>query len=149
MAFERLEGDKTKLDGASMNTALGKRFNENLAAEVRLGFGIMGDTDEVDEGSIEFKVGYTTGAYAKIGRNITRAFHPYALLGYTHMEVELSEDGIDKEEDINGLTYGVGMDFNLGKSTAINAEISRFDDEYNGEDVQYERITLGLVKRFK
>ena len=116
-----LKNNENRFDDVSpttVNVLLGRKFNDNISAEVRLGIGVEGDTsDSGDRSEIDNSLGY----YIKAGSHLRENIYPYIVFGRT--EATFEQDDIRAE--IQDTSYGIGVDFHLSNST-ITVEYMRY-----------------------
>ena len=136
---------ETKL--TALNARLGKHYGEYFAAEVRLGVGLGDDVIQIDGvdtiANLEIRDMY--GIYARAGARIAERFYPYALIGYSHANLEGSLDQFTAEGDFGGVSYGIGLDVQIKRDLSANLEyISYFD--FLG--LELSGFSLGLSRAF-
>lgn len=107
---------------------LGQSITENIAMEVRLGFGVK-DDDEI-------KIESLVGSYVRIGMEVDN-FSPHLLLGYTNVSLD-SRFGSEDDSDVS---YGVGIDFGLSDDWDLNVEYMKYFDK---DDVSFDTLSLGF-----
>lgn len=120
----------------------GVQFNENLAAEVRIGTGIQ--DDRVDGTKVELEDMY--GIYLKAGLPTTVGLYPYALLGATHAKIKLSNNGLHSSTSDSDISYGLGIEYEINYAATAGLEWANLYDK-NGDTIT--GVTLGLNFRFQ
>lgn len=116
---------------------IGGYVNEYLAAEGRLGIGVVGDTIE----GIDVDLNYLVGAYVRAGAPLSNnTIFPYVLLGFTKIEAEASGAGVSLDEDETDASLGVGLDMQLGK-LPVSIEYVEYVDK---NLVSFSGFTVGL-----
>jgi outer membrane immunogenic protein len=139
--------EKMLNESASLNAAVvkfGTKFNDNFAAEARVGFGVGDDTVNVFGTDAKIKLNHFYGAYVKGGIAATEMFYPYAVLGYTRGELKASVAGQSATETESDFSYGVGMDFNFTGFT-LNLEYQNYFDK---NTAKVDGISIGFTKSF-
>ena len=120
---------------------LGTEFSENFSGEVRLGTGI--DDDKVNGYKVELDHLY--GAYVRGGIPVGSVFYPYAIVGFTHVELERSNRFGSRKYSGNDVSFGVGTDIHLSPNTDLNVEYMSY---YDKKDVSLDGFAVGVTYRF-
>ena len=131
----------------ALNTRLGKHYGEYFAAEIRLGVGLGDDVIEIDgEDSIaNLEIRDMYGIYARAGARIAERFYPYALIGYSHANLEGSIDEFTSEGDFGGVSYGIGLDVEIKRDLSANIEYINYFDSLG---LELSGFSVGLAKAF-
>lgn len=124
---------------------IGNQFNENFAAEVRLGTGLSDDTVTFAGAPITFKVDNFVGVYAKGIIPITSWFAPYAMVGYTHGKLTGKTRGLSMSTSASDFSYGAGVDFPIAKHVSLNFEVARL---FAGDGYKVNAISAGVAYKF-
>jgi len=136
---------ETKL--TALNARLGKHYGEYFAAEVRLGVGLGDDVMQIDGvdtiANLEIRDMY--GIYARAGARIAERFYPYALIGYSHANLEGSIDQFTAEGDFGGVSYGIGLDVQIKRDLSANLEYISYFDSLG---LELSGFSLGLSRAF-
>jgi len=136
---------ETKL--TALNARLGKHYGEYFAAEVRLGVGLGDDVIQIDGvdtiANLEIRDMY--GIYARAGTRIAERFYPYALIGYSHANLEGSIDQFTAEGDFGGVSYGIGLDVQIKRDLSANLEYISYFDSLG---LELSGFSLGLSRAF-
>jgi len=148
---------ETKL--TALNARLGKHYGEYFAAEVRLGVGLGDDVIQIDGvdtianleirdmvdtiANLEIRDMY--GIYARAGARIAERFYPYALIGYSHANLEGSIDQFTAEGDFGGVSYGIGLDVQIKRDLSANLEYISYFDSLG---LELSGFSLGLSRAF-
>lgn len=123
---------------------IGNELNKNVAVEARLGTGLSDDTVTVSGVGIAVEVDNFFGAYVRgilpLGR-----ISPYGLIGYTKGEVTARVGNISVSDDDSDFSYGLGADFNLNKTSAINVEWAKL---FSGADFDVYALSVGYKYSF-
>ena len=106
----------------------GNTINDNLAAEIRLGFGTNDETVTVQGVDVTVGIDKFMGAYLKYASLTKGKVSPYAILGYTDAKAETSALGVTVSVSESDISYGVGVDFGLNEETSLNIEYMNFLD---------------------
>ena len=131
----------------ALNARLGKHYGEYFSAEVRLGVGLGDDVIEIDgEDSIaNLEIRDMYGIYARAGARIAERFYPYALIGYSHANLEGSIDGFTAEGDLGGVSHGLGLDIEIKRDLSANIEYISYFDSLG---LELSGFSLGLSRAF-
>lgn len=133
-SFQQLKPDfGSDLDFDTFAGRAGVQINPYLSGEFRAGFGVSGDSG-VD-------MNYFYGFYGRAGLANDTQFTPYLLVGWNEVEFEVGNNKMD----MDGLAYGIGLDFNLDRHLALNAEFVRMLDKDFGD---FDSVNLGVTYSF-
>ena len=124
--------------------ALGKVINQNFAVEGRFGTGIT-DDDVGGSGPRDVGVDFLLGAYAKGILPITPRFAVYGLAGVTYGDLSAGSGGLRFSDSDADFSYGFGLDYQIGATTALNFEWARL---FDGSDYKLDALSLGVSFRF-
>jgi len=106
-------GDGNEVDPTTLYGSFGKKLNQNISVEGRIGLGLTDDTIS----NVDVEITDYFGAYVKAGLP-SGNFYPYAILGLTNIKVEAgSTDDTGRD-----LSYGIGAEFNIGNNNSLTAE---------------------------
>ena len=122
------ERDFPDLDFTSLNLIAGQRINDNLDAEIRLGFGIDGETITLDGLNVDLDMDKFMGVYLKYSIESSGSILPYATLGYTHGKAKASVMDVSSSGSESDISLGLGVDFALGEEISLNIEYMNFMD---------------------
>ncbi len=129
------------LSFTTLHAKLGTSFHENLSGELRLGFGLDGDSI----GAVDVDVENFYGAYLKVGGEINESAYPYIILGITRGELEASAFGLNASTSETDISYGVGIDLGNTENIGFNLEYISYIDKDGGE---LGGISFGFTKQF-
>ena len=131
----------------ALNARLGKHYGDYFAAEVRLGVGLGDDVIEIDgeDSAANLEIRDMYGIYARAGARIAERFYPYALIGYSHANLEGSVDGFTAEGDLGGVSYGLGLDVEIKRDLSANIEYISYFDSLG---LELSGFSVGLSKAF-
>jgi len=123
---------------------IGYNFSENFGVEAEGSFGISGDSETVFGEEIDFDTNWDLGAYL-VGRlPVTNNFDLFARVGYSTVEVELSDDNESVSEDLDGFAIGGGVQYNWDELNGV-----RLGYTYNEADgADADVIDLSYVRKF-
>ncbi|MGC6481103.1 MAG: outer membrane beta-barrel protein [Porticoccaceae bacterium] len=117
---------KNQYSASALNLRLGKDWDDNFSAEIRLGFGL--DDDNAVEQDI------TVGAYMKFGAQASENFVPYLLVGFTKVS-DLATDN----------SVGLGADFNVSDFSTLSLEYMKHIEKNN---INVSALSIGLKTNF-
>lgn len=140
---DRFFGDDTFRTG-ELFARIGGHINRYITTEMRVGTTVSNKT----EGGEEYRFNYHVGAYVELGYQF-RFLRPYLLLGYTYGEEEATLFNNVRYEDetstVKDVSYGVGLDVNLGERLGLNAEYTQY---YDVGDVTFRGPSAGIFYKF-
>ena len=134
-------------DLSSLNLIAGQNINDNLAAEVRLGFGIRGDTINAqtlgleEDVNVDLDLDKFMGIYLKYSLESSNSIIPYATLGYTHAKAKASVMDVSASASESDISMGLGVDISLNQKTSLNIEYMNFIDT---NTITADGISVGL-----
>ena len=149
--LSKVDFDTDLLDEEPSMTALylrgGTAITDFLDAEVRLGIGIGNDEQETPGSAIntEAEVAGMAGAFLRGHLSVIDFATPYVLLGWSHVEVGIAGPGANSDEKEDGLSYGLGVDFNFSELFGINVEYITWSDN---DDAEITGLSTGVIFNF-
>lgn len=129
------------LDFGALNLRGGVEFNDYISAELRYGFGVKDDS----VGVVDFELERSFGLYLRGGAEVANGVKPYAMIGYTDLEISASGPGGSADESSSDLGFGIGVDIDVAKDLVFNLEYANF---YNKDDTEVSGFSLGFVAKF-
>ena len=123
------------------NLVIGNQIDKMLAAEVRLGAGLSGDSMN----NTEVKIKDYVGGYLKVFAPVSYAASLYGLLGYTSGKVEASASGVSVRHNDSDVSYGVGGSFAINRLNFVTIELARL---FKGTDYTVNALSAGINMRF-
>lgn len=130
-----------EIDLNAISIVAGQTINDNLAAEMRFGFGTNDESLTVDGVNVDLSIDKFMGVYLKYASTTTGKVSPYAILGYTHAKAEASALGVTVSASESDISFGVGVDFGLSEETSLNIEYMNFLDK---SIVSVDGISVGF-----
>jgi opacity protein-like surface antigen len=124
---------------------VGSSLNRNLAVEGRLGVSLGEDRINVSGVGVDVKVDNFYGIYAKGIVPVGNTFALYGLLGLTHAKLTASAGGFSASDSDSDVSYGIGADFELSRTMAVNIEWAKLVD---GDGYKLNGISVGMNFRF-
>lgn len=120
---------------------LGAEINELLAAEVRLGAGLIEDSVQ----GAKVKVSQQRAAYVLLNLPLNERFTPYLLGGYSYSELKISGGPNNGTHGEDSFAYGAGVNFNFDEVSSVNVEaMSLLDTDYSDQTL----LSLGFKVKF-
>jgi opacity protein-like surface antigen len=116
---------------------VGYEFSPNLAMEGMVG--LHGGSDTASGTTL--KLGNMVGVFGKVQAPLAEGVNVYGRLGVARSD--LKANGVSDAR--TGLAYGVGMSYDLSKTTYLNADYTKY---YDRRDQKLEGVTLGVGFRF-
>lgn len=124
------------VDPTALVGKLGHFFNDNIAIEGRLGFGLQDD----DILGVDVDIDRLFGIYGVFHASSSNETTFYGVLGYTDAEADFSGPGGSAEGDESSFSFGFGA--NIG---GLNIEYMSYIDE---DDTEATAISIGYVASF-
>jgi outer membrane immunogenic protein len=123
----------------------GAQFDDYLSLEWRIGTGLQDDDIRGPGTKADVSLDLFYGVYVLGGAPVTEHIYPYAALGYSRAELEINDPGFSAEYKENDISFGVGVNFDVSNTFAINVEYLQYVKE-NG--VELSGPTAGFVYYF-
>lgn len=128
------------------------KYDGLLGIEAHVAFGVDLISDEAEE-NVGTDIVNTTaetdivyGLYVRGNAPISEELTVYALLGFGAAEVTIDFDNGDKVElDESGLSYGVGVQYDLDESLAFGLDWVAFDLD---DEVNFQTLNAGVIYKF-
>lgn len=124
---------------------LGAFFNQYIAAEARLGLGVVGDETNAFGPTIDIDLNYVFGAYLRGGVPVNDVAFPYVLLGYSRGEVEASANGVSIDEAESDVSFGFGLDVKVNDKFSVFGEYANLLDK---DGAEVSGFSFGLAVNF-
>ena len=133
-----------------MRVILGQKIHPNLSVEGMLGMGLGDDTKSVVINNITakstVKVNNFMGAYLRAHTLLTPELEVFGRAGFARMKLSVTEVVGGKTEKNsstdNSFSYGLGMNYNLNKTTYVGLDVTRYNTEGKSK-VQGVSLTAG------
>lgn len=117
------------MEFTGLSIVAGQTINDNLAAEVRFGFGTNYESLTYEGVNVDLRIDKFMGVYLKYASEITGKVSPYAILGYTDAKAEIAGLGVTVSSSESDMSFGVGVDFGLSEETSLNIEYMKLIDK--------------------
>jgi outer membrane immunogenic protein len=128
---------------------LGRVWNDNFSAEMRVGFGLNDDEKIVSVNGtlVPIQLGLKNfyGAYVKIGEQVKSNIYPYTILGYTRVKGKVKALFIEDTNAESDSSFGMGIDFDLTETLKLNIEYMNYLDK---NTAALSGFSIGLISNF-
>jgi outer membrane immunogenic protein len=129
-------------DTGTLSGKVGGLVTPYFGLEARGGFGVVDDTIN----GVDFSLDNFFGGYATLNLANESPATPYAILGFTRVEVEADAGPLGTTtDDDSDISYGLGVNVDITPELAGNLEYIRY---YDGDDVTVDALGLGATLRF-
>ncbi len=139
--FMAMDVGNADADVDTLSGKVGVMATPFFGVEARAGFGV--DDDRVAGTKIKLDNFY--GGYATINLANESPVTPYAVIGFTRVELEASNFLGSASEDESDVSYGIGVNVELAQNLSGNLEYMRY---YEDSDVTVDGLGLGLQLNF-
>lgn len=128
-------------DVSTLSAKVGVLATPFLGVEARGGFGI--DDDRVN--GVDVSLDNFFGGYATLNLANESPATPYAIIGFTRVEVEMDTIFGTFKEDESDLSYGLGVNIEMTEELSGNLEYMRYFDK---DDTTIDGLGVGLTFTF-
>ncbi|WP_372981453.1 outer membrane beta-barrel protein [Marinobacter sediminum] len=139
--FMNLDAGGEDADVGTLSAKAGVMATPFLGFEARGGFGV--DDDRVR--GIDYSVDNFFGGYATFNIANESPITPYAVLGFTRVEVEAEGPFNTVTDDESDVSYGVGLNMAFARNVSGNLEYMRY---YDDDDVTVDGLGVGVQFNF-
>jgi len=110
------------LEAAPTNLSInaGLVLGQGISAELRLGSTV--DADEFKDTDTEVEFNEAGGLFVRASVPDTTTFTPYALVGYSSINLETNSAGGSTEERDHDIAYGFGLEYKVAGNMSVGAE---------------------------
>lgn len=140
-SFVSLESGNDDADVGTLSAKVGVMATPFLGIEARGGFGV--DDDRI--GGVDYALDNFFGGYATFNLANESPLTPYAVLGFTRVEVEAESVFGTVTEDDSDVSYGLGLNMAFAPNLSGNLEYMRY---YEEDDVSVDGLGLGVQLNF-
>nr|WP_297402255.1 porin family protein [uncultured Marinobacter sp.] len=140
-SFVSLESGNDDADVGTLSAKVGVMATPFLGIEARGGFGV--DDDRI--GGVDYALDNFFGGYATFNLANESPLTPYAVLGFTRVEVEAESVFGTVTEDDSDVSYGLGLNMAFAPNLSGNLEYMRY---YEEGDVSVDGLGLGVQLNF-
>ncbi|GAB3189239.1 porin family protein [Hydrogenophaga aquatica] len=140
-------GLKAKVNGASpkpdaLRAIVGVDYNDNLAFEGMVGFGLNDDSAS----NVAADLKSTYGLYVKPKVKLGERVELFGRAGWAHSKVAVaSNTGFSGTRSSGDFAYGVGVGYQITNAMSVNADYMRY---FNKSGLKVDGYTIGLGFRF-
>ena len=124
-----LESGNADADVGTLSAKVGVMATPYLGIEARGGFGV--DDDRI--GGVDYSLDNFFGGYATFNLANESPITPYAILGFTRVEIEASSFLGTATADETDVSYGIGMNMEFAPNLSGNLEYMRYYEDSNAE----------------
>lgn len=139
--FMNLDSGNADADVGTLSAKVGVMPTPYLGFEARGGFGV--DDDRI--GGVDFSLDNFFGGYATFNLANESPVTPYAILGFTRVEVEASSVLGTATKDESDVSYGIGVNMEFAPNLSGNLEYMRY---YEDSDVEVDGLGVGIQFNF-
>ena len=129
-------------DAKSMGVTMigGYSWFDSLSSEIRFGWGLGDSLNPKNKTSDSFNVGltYLVSTFTRLQLNIFEAAKPYALIGFSHIDLNNSGKDVAIKDPLTDFSWGTGINFYWDKRRTILIEHVNYIDK---ED-SFKNITI-------
>ena len=134
----------------SLRAIFGQQFHPNLAVEGMLGLGLGDDTKTVVVDGVSakssVKMNHFMGVYLRANTQLTPDLEVFGRAGFARMNMRSTVVAGNMSEKTNfsdnSFSYGVGMNFNLNKTSYLGLDVMRYNTDGKSK-VQGVALTAG------
>lgn len=144
---ETFGADSTKASPGVLTGVFGYQFMPNLAVEglVGLGVGKAGVKENGVANGVDVKVGNALGVFIRPSVAVSDSIDLFARIGWLRTSLKISEGPYSESASDNSLAYGLGANFNLSKTSYIQANYMNY---YKKDGLKVDGIALAYGMRF-
>lgn len=139
--FMNLDVGSQDADVGTLSAKVGVMATPFLGIEARGGFGV--DDDRI--GFADYSLDNFFGGYATFNLANESPMTPYAILGFTRVEVEADFPTATVTEDETDVSYGIGLNMEFAPNVSGNLEYMRY---YDDRDVTVDGLGVGVQFNF-
>lgn len=139
--------DSLKASPSLVSGLFGYQVHPNLAVEGFLGFGAGKDGVKFNGMSVPLnvKLGTMVGVFARPSVAVSDTVELFGRVGWVDTELKTTGAGLSASEKDSSLAYGIGANFNLSKTSYLQASWTRL---YKKDDTTIEGLGLAYGMRF-
>lgn len=145
-------GHDNTFNVGTVEGVIGLNVWKMINVEARAGLGFDSSTERTSEKYYENNVekGRPADTQVKLDNFVSIYLRPeikndvaklYGLVGYTSIEAESSNQYADRTLSLSGLSYGVGMGFQVNDATAVNIEYRKLAQQ---DDFTFSGFNIGF-----
>ncbi len=120
---DKISSENTEISTTALRAIFGYKVNPKLAVEGVAAFGLSNSTFNVATApNSKLNIDYIVGVYAKPTFKITPQLEAFFRAGMAQTQTTLFYQGNTIKTTNNGLSYGLGLSYELGKTTFFNLD---------------------------
>jgi hypothetical protein len=139
--FMNLESGNDDADVGTLSAKVGVMATPFLGIEARGGFGV----DDETVGLVDYSVDNFFGGYATFNLANESPITPYAVLGFTRVELQADSPLGTSTEDESDVSYGLGLNMEFAPNLSGNLEYMRY---YEDSDAEIDGLGVGIQLNF-
>ena len=139
--FMDIESGDANANAGTLSAKVGVMATPFLGIEARGGFGV--DDDRIR--GVDYSLDNFFGGYATFNLANQSPITPYAILGFTRVELEAASHLGTVTEDETDVSYGIGMTMEFAPNLSGNLEYMRY---YEDRDATVDGLGVGLQFNF-
>lgn len=139
--FMNLESGNADADVGTLSAKVGVMATPFLGIEARGGFGV----DDETVGPVDYSVDNFFGGYATFNLANESPITPYAVLGFTRVELQADSPFGTSTEDESDVSYGLGLNMEFARNLSGNVEYMRY---YEDSDAEIDGLGVGIQLNF-
>lgn len=146
-AKETFGANTAKFSPSAISGVVGYQFTPNLAVEGLVGFGAGKGDIKVNgvDSTVDGKVKNAIGVFFKPSFAVSDSIDLFGRIGWVRTELEVSAAGVSVSDSGNDVAYGVGANFNLSKTSYIQANWMNY---YKKDGLKVDGFTVAYGMRF-
>lgn len=149
-SFDQAAGSSTDFEVGALRVRGGSMLTRYFGLEAHLSAGISDDRQNIIPGNartdaeLQLKYGYSVVGVARLPMGRAGLF-AYAGYGYINTQTENGATGDSQTDELDGLTYGGGIDFPFFWGLNLEADYTMIHER---ERLTVEAVNVGLRKYF-
>ncbi len=139
---DKISSENAEISTTALRAIFGYKVSPKLSVEGIAAFGLNNSTFNVSTApNSKLNIDYMLGIYAKPTINITPQLTAFFRAGMAQTQTTIYNQGNSMKTINNGFSYGLGMNYELGKTTFLNLDYMFY---VNNEQTKATGITAGL-----
>ena len=139
---DKISSENTEISTTALRAIFGYKVSPKMSVEGIAAFGLNNSTFNVATApNSKLNIDYVMGVYAKPSIKITPQLDTFFRIGMAQTQTTLFYHGNTTKTINNGFSYGLGMSYELGKTTFFNLDYMFY---VNNDQTKATGITAGL-----
>jgi opacity protein-like surface antigen len=132
---------------SALKIEVGKYLTPNIAIEGQFLFGMGDDTVQIEGVDVDLELKNAISIFVKGDIDLGEKANLYGLIGFTKgkLEATIDENNVSVSEDDSGLSYGFGIEGEVGSGISLSSEYIVYLSE---DDYDYSGFNFGISKMF-